>query len=182
MKLWKLASTAIALVLTTSVNAATINFNTTPTDTSYINNGLLLSSNTGGYQIGSCGVDAVGCLANTTSDIDVSYSGTLTFIFVNLGTTDQSSTDFIEFIMCRGCDARSSSAYVYDFDGILLSSINLNTPLGVENRTFSYSAVNIGSMVIDLDVDGVESLTFGAISTVPVPAAVWLFNWVGWFC
>ncbi|MEH6628695.1 MAG: PEP-CTERM sorting domain-containing protein [Motiliproteus sp.] len=155
-----------ALVASNTVNATVINFDTLPTDTTFIGDGLLLGSSDGGYQIGSCGTGSVGCLGNSSG-----FTGELSFTFVDLGTTDQAVTDMVEFIMCRGCAFRGSSAQVFDAFGGLLTTIDMNTNSGVANRTFSFSAAGIGSVLVDLGngADGVESITFGDIGATNVP-------------
>ena len=100
--------------------------------------------------------------------------------FVEPNTTTQASTTEISFIMCRNCADRSSTASVFDPFGVLLTTINLNTPSGVQNRTFSYANASIGSLLIDLgaNFDGVESITFATPTSVaaPEPASMLLLG------
>lgn len=165
---------AAGFAMAGAANATFISFDTVPTDTTYISNGLLLSSNTGGYTIGSCGNQTVGsngCLGNSNPGV---FSGALTFSFVQLNTTIQSSTNSFEIILCEGCAFRGSSAKVFDEFGSLLTTIDMNTTSGLGNRTFSFAAASIGSLVVDLGsgLDAVQSLEFGGISAVPEPGSI----------
>jgi hypothetical protein len=170
---------AIMLACSGAAAAATIDFTTIPSDTTYLSNGLLLSSSSGSYSIGGCGNESAGsngCLGNGSPS---PFTGQLTFTFVALGTTFQAVTDQFELIMCEGCDFAGSSAQVFDGFGNFLASIDMNTDSGLGNRTFSYSnAIGIGSLVIDLGVggDAVQTIGFGSISEVPIPASLWLFG------
>jgi len=168
-----ISSALLSLGLLGAASAAptTINFDTEPTDTTYLSSGLLLGSS-GGYIIGGCGAGSVGCLGDAATP----FSGVLTFTFVTPDTTDQSSTDMVSFIMCRGCNGRPTVANVFDFNGALLTSIDMNvTSSDVADHTFSYAAANIGWVSIDLGFDAVESITFGDIepgNRTPEPGAL----------
>ena len=83
----------LTLFFSGMVGATTITFDTTPTNTTYLSSGLLLSSSSGGYEIGGCGGISAGCLG--TND---GFNGTLTFTFVNPNTTTQSQTDMVSFV------------------------------------------------------------------------------------
>ena len=170
----RMKSTYLALVAVllspVAVNADDfISFDSVPTDTTYIGSGLLLSSNSGSYIIGSCGNQTPGSDGCLGSD---SFRGELTFTFVELGSLIPAVTDSFEIILCEGCNFRGSSAQVFDKFGGLLSTIDMNTASGLGNRTFSLAMAGIGSLVVDLGTgsDGVQSLSFGTISsTDPEP-------------
>lgn len=173
---------AVALVMSGGANAAFISFDSVPTDTTYIGTGLLLNSNTGSYLLGGCGnvtPGSNGCLGNGPPDI---FAGSLTFTFVNLGTTTQAVTDSFEIILCENCAFRGSSAQVFDAFGGLLATINMNTDSGLGNRTFNFAAAGIGSILVDLGsgLDAVQSLAFGPITNiqtqVPEPTSLALLG------
>ena len=153
-----------ALLTTSGVHAAFISFDTVPTDTTYIADGLLLGSDNGSYITGGCvnlTVGSNGCLAGS------SFTSDLLFTFVAPNTTTQAVTDSFEIILCEGCNFRGSSANVFDAFGALLTTIDMNTAAGLGSRTFSYAAAGIGSIFVDLGAgsDGVQSLQFGNIAT-----------------
>lgn len=157
---------SFAVLLPSAAGAVTINFDTLPTDETYIDDGLLLESSNGSYAIGGCsdGLGQLGCLGDTF------FTGALTFTFVNPGTTDQGTTDFFSILLCRGCGFRGTTAQVFDAFGVLMTVIDMNSPAGVPNRTYTYSAPGIGSIVVDFGTgDAVESLTFGDVVGEPAP-------------
>jgi hypothetical protein len=170
-KMFKLfGAIALSFSTMTAVNAATISFDSVPTNTTYINDGLLLSSNDG-YSKGGCGnitPGSNGCLG------DNGYDGRLVFTFVTPGTVTQAVINAFQVIMCEGCSGRPTTGKVYDPTGALLVTINMNTAAGV-SRSFGYSGGNIGSLVFDLGFDAVQSISFDTpaapVPTVPVPAA-----------
>lgn len=158
-------------------NATLISFDNIPTDNTYINDGLLLSSSTGGYTIGGCANQTAGsngCLGNSAPN---GFGGGLTFTFVNLGTTTQSVTNGFEIILCEGCGFRGTTASVFDALGGLLTTIDMNTDSGLGNRTFSYFNTGIGSIFVNLGsgLDAVQSLEF-TVASVPVPSIFLMFG------
>lgn len=156
-----------------SATATTINFASTPTNTTYLSSGLLLGSSDGGYVIGSCGAGSVGCLGN----VSPIFSGWLDFTFVAPNTTNQASTNMVSFIMCRSCDGRPSFADVFDSSGAFLAQIDMNvSSLDVADHTFSFAAADIGRVRVTLGFDAVESITFGDAAAIPEPATLVLVS------
>lgn len=175
------AIAVVALALSSGASATFISFDSVPTNTTYIGSGLLLGSNTGSYIIGGCAnltAGSNGCLGNNAPG---TFTGALTFTFVNPNTTTQAVTSTFEMILCEGCAFRGSSARVFDAFGGLMTTINMNTASGLGNRTFDYTAAGIGSILVDLGsgADAVQSLSFGPTSpssAVPEPASLALLG------
>lgn len=164
----------IVVLLAGNASATAITFATTPTNTTYLSSGLLLGSSSG-YAIGGCGGISAGCLGPGAN-----FSGMLTFTFVDPGTSIQAHTNSVTLVSCEGCTGRASTASYYDSLGKLLASVNLSTnSTSVLAHTFTYTAADIGSVRINLALDAIESLSFGAVSAtaaVPEPASLGLLG------
>jgi len=198
MKFWKLASAVSALVISTNVNAASINFEEFVSTAMSNSPGSLIpiSARISNQYLATDGVifssgndflAAVNLgLNHATSGIvgiggsdganGLTYAGE--FFRANFfdpnNISTQAVTNYVEIIGDLISDGTGGTFSAYDINGVLLGS---DSQTDVSGNTFVLAFEGIhsvrftGSGTIALD-----DLTFNPVTAIPVPAAVWLFG------
>lgn len=208
MKYLKLVTTAIALVLSSSINAAIINFEDTSTSSAggivngnpYFEQGFSISSiNNGLYAMEDGWQNNRGSSNGTTTAYFYSSNSAIEFTLAqeNSDTFALNSIDFSELFQV------SDSAFVYaartvEVTGTLFGGGTVSSSLTLDLLSDGANGINdFQTLSFDSSWDNLSSVTFlasntpenistyimfdnivldGGVSTVPVPAAVWLFG------
>jgi len=170
----------IVVAVSARVDASTIDFETgfngDSIGSDYIDQGLVF---TNAYYASSPFLSENGSLVWVSGEADSSYNDVINISITGsfTGVTNFLSADIIYL-------DPSSTAYldVFDIYGGLLASVSttagdsyeilsISTP-GISSFSFSWASSLAGKD----DVIGIDNLSYNSLTTVPLPAAVWLFG------